>query len=97
MGKWEQEEYDRCPVCRGSLLGRVIGPRVEHQLRCERCTWKGNTDKLRRIVKQWFARAIARSEVREALAECPPTEFVGYDMLECTTKIVLALVQVKDT
>lgn len=86
---WTPERYNVCPSCGGDLVGRIIGPRVDHQLRClvEACGWTGNTDRLRRILKARDEKMLT-PKVRAALAKLPPTKFVGYDTVECTASVV---------
>ena len=85
---WTKETYEFCPSCDNQLVGRIVGARVVHKLRCDNCGWTGNTEELRAIRKRQCGAILAQAEVRKALAELPPTRFVGHDTLECDANII---------
>jgi len=80
---WIEEEYFYCPCCNNKLMGKIIGPKVTHYLKCTSCSFESTTDQLR----------IYRSKELDKMTipqfkDIPKTKFVGYDTYECECKIV---------
>ena len=82
-----------CPQCHKALRGYTRGPRVECRLFCTRCRWVGNTDDLRKINRAQHEEFLRDPGVQAKLATLPPTEFVGYDTLSCTSEILACWVR----
>lgn len=64
-----------------------MGPRAVYKLRCLTCGHATDGDSVRKQRKLWFRALVSIPSVMRYLSSLPPTKFVGYDTLECTTTV----------